>query len=91
MKGDIHKIKSVMKNILASAVYANGEGFLVGIVKPPKGRPWDTIGLITVKNRKGSTDYYTPDEAMSVAIGLLRAVDVEMGKAYRDYRKDKEN
>lgn len=73
--------------ITARLDYKNGEGFITAIVKPPKTNPADIIALMTVKGKKKTIDYYTPDEAMGVAIGLLRAVDYLLNSNYKNFRK----
>ena len=70
--------------------YKNGEGFVVGIVKAPKkaNTKADVIVVGTVKNKESLMQYYTPDEAMAVGNGLLRAVEVVMTKKFKEFREE---
>ena len=74
--------------------YAGGEGFLIGIVrKVPKAAKTraDVIVVATCKSKRGvkktEVSYYTPDEAMAVGLGLIRAVDHVMGKHFMKFRR----
>jgi hypothetical protein len=88
-----------MKETLTfKAEYANGEGIFVQVIpKAPKiaKEKADIICMGTVRQnekkklKKAIINYYTPDEAMGLAIGLLRAVDVVMDKKFKEFRKDK--
>lgn len=75
--------------LVHKAEYADDKGFLVRIVNAPKGAATkaDTIELVVVKEGGSYSAFYTPDEAMTVAIGLLKAVDGHLGDFYKDYRK----
>jgi hypothetical protein len=93
------KLKKLKKKqIVAQFKYANGEGFVVAIGEAPKDAKTkaDVIRLYTVKrNRHGklaesSISYYTPDEAMAISIGLLRAVDYVMAEHWLHFRSHKD-
>ncbi len=84
--------------VLHKSSYKNGDGFCVFVLKKAPKRfseKADTIALATViKNDKkkiirSDVCYFTPDEAMTVAVGLLKAVDYEMSKMFVEYRKAK--
>lgn len=90
-----------MEKIVFKHTYANDDGFCVKILdKAPKEARTkaDIIALYTVKKTpegeiiQSYISYYTPDEAMSVAMGLLQAADSVMGDSYTDFRNkmDKE-
>jgi hypothetical protein len=84
--------------VAAEFTYKNGEGFIIAIGEAPKTAKTkaDVVHLITVKrNRHGklsksAIDYYTPDEAMCVAMGLLRAVDSVMIDHWAHFRAHKD-
>ena len=84
--------------IASKCEYANGDGLVVGIFKkaPKEAKTKaDIIGVATVKKKgkkllKSDVSYYTPDEAMCVAIGLLRAIDLVMDKQFKNFRVSKE-
>lgn len=80
-----------MKVVMKSE-YKNGEGFVVGITKAPKeaSTKADVIVLGTMKNKRSTAQYYTPDEAMAVGNGLLRAVEVVMTKKFEEFRTEKD-
>lgn len=84
--------------LIHKARYKHGDGFAVFVMKKAPKRikeKADTIALATViKDLKGKlirsdVCYYTPDEAMTVAIGLLKAVDHELNSMFVDYRNKK--
>jgi hypothetical protein len=83
--------------------YKYGEGFAVGVVpKAPRGARTkaDVIAVLTIKktnrgpNRgklRGYASYYTPDEAMSIGLGLLKSVDHVMEDHFTHFRKHKDS
>lgn len=82
--------------LIHKARYKHGDGFVIFVLKKTPKRvreKADTIALATViKDVKGKlvrsdVCYYTPDEAMTVAIGLLKAVDHELSGTFLEYRK----
>ena len=82
--------------IAAKFKYKNGEGIAVGVCKKaPKEalERADVIALMICKNKRGTkgyseVNYFTPDEAMCVAIGLLRGIDLVMHKKFNEFRKE---
>ena len=87
-----------MKTITFKAEYKDGDGICVEVINkaPREARTKaDLIAVYVVKKKKGKllkseANYYTPDEAQGLAIGLLRAVDVLMEKHYQLFRKTKD-
>lgn len=85
-----------------SVRYKYGEGFVVGTLKRAPldaGTGADVIVVYTVKRRTrgprkgklhGSANYYTPDEAMSIALGLMRSVDHTLETHYSNFRTEKD-
>ena len=74
--------------------YKGGDGIAVLIIDKAPQRATeqaDVIKLVMAQGSKGTSQYFTPDEAMSVAIGLLKAVDVLMIKKYKEFRYEKRN
>lgn len=86
------------KGITFRTDYANGDGICVSILNeaPSDARTKaDVIALYTVKKKgrklvESTASYYTPDEAMSVAIGLMRAVETVMTGKYKEFRNEKD-
>lgn len=76
------------KEVVFRHDYKNGDGFAVSVGKAPhEAIEADVICLHTAKGEKGTNQYYTPDEAMSVAIGLITGVDAVLGlKFYNEFR-----
>ena len=93
-----------MMKVVYKGFYKGGEGFAVGVVKkaPRSARTKaDVIAIATIKKtqrgpnkgkRRGVMNYYTPDEAMCIGIGLIRACDHVMMKHMMHFRayKDKQ-
>lgn len=87
-----------VKKHLGRVDYHNKDGFSIDVLykAPKEGIAADIIRLICVKkNEKGkilrsTSDYWTPDEAMSVARLLLAAVDYSMDKHWVDFRDFRE-
>jgi len=79
--------------IVSKSIYSGGDGVAVGIVKKaPKeaGTRADVICLIIQKGKIIDNRYLTPDEAMSAARGLVRAVDEVMHPYWLKFRADKD-
>lgn len=83
--------KKMKRELLGKVSYKNGYGFAVYTDEAPKEARTkaDTICLCTKKD-KSFKQYYTPDEAMSVAFLLLKAVDTEMNPFFNIYREEKD-
>lgn len=97
-------MKGIDKNFTRwySVRYKYGEGFAVGTLNTAPataGTGADVIVVYTVKRRKtgprkgklhGTANYYTPDEAMSIALGLMRSVDHTLEHHYSKFRAEKD-
>lgn len=76
--------------------YKNKDGIAVGIVKNAPAdaiTKADVIAVAIVKKGKkliSETRYFTPDEAMGLAIGLMSAVDEVMDKKFQQFREEKD-
>lgn len=80
------------RKVVYRADYKNGDGFAVSVGKAPDNAiKSDVICLHTARGENGTNQYYTPDEAFSVAIGLFSGVDAVLGmKFYDEFRKKPE-
>lgn len=71
------------KRLVSKFKYRDGDGFWIYTHKKAPSfckQPADIISITTIKHKNGKPikmddQYYTPDEAMTVAIGLMIAVD----------------
>lgn len=84
--------KGVCRRVVFRQEYKDGDGFCVSVGEAPKEAIGaDVICLHTAKGEKGTNNYYTPDEAMAVAMGLLLGVDNTLGyKFYQEFRTNSE-
>jgi len=84
--------------VVAQFEYRGGDGIAVGICKkaPKEARTKaDVIALIVVKKKKkrvvqSEINYFTPDEANCISLGLHRAVDEVMRSRFIDFRDEKD-
>jgi hypothetical protein len=97
-----NRLTDCRSRLVYGVKYMGGEGFEVVIVpKAPRSARTkaDVIAVITLKRTKrgshagklrGVMNYYTPDEAMSIGLGLIKAVDTVMEEHFRHFRKHKD-
>lgn len=81
------------RKLIDKIEYADDKGFAIFVCDAPEDAETkaDTIKLLTIKDGNSYSSYYTPDEAMSVAMGLLRAIDAHLFDWYREYRDKKDS
>jgi cold shock CspA family protein len=81
---------------IASFTYQNGDGFafFIGDAPPDAGTKADVIHFTMVKKDRMGTLVdsqricFTPDEAASIAQGLLTCVNAVMDKKFHEFRRE---